>query len=100
MPARVRDFFTGFAQTLDLPEELILNLPVFFLLGGQKLYMENHRGLIEYSTNKVRIRVQNGHITLEGTGLIIDEIHESFLWISGSFLCIQFRESGGDDGLA
>ena len=46
-----------FAEALEMPEELALDLPRVTLIGNVSLHIENHRGIINYSAQEVRLRV-------------------------------------------
>ena len=45
-----------FAEAMELPKESILNLPLITILGREELFIENYKGIIEYSDETVRLR--------------------------------------------
>ncbi len=72
----VADFF-------ELPHEVVLDLPRITLVGNVQLYIENHRGVIAYDENEVRLAVKSGEIVVSGEGLHIKNLLEEELLIKG-----------------
>lgn len=67
-------------RALELPHDVIFDLPKISVIGDIQFYLENHRGIIAYSPTEIRIAVSIGEVRIEGEGLIIrtitsDEIH-------------------------
>jgi len=68
------------ASVLDIPGDIVMDLPKMTIIGNIQLYIENHRGIIEYSSDTIRISVSFGEIEITGENLTIrtitrDEIH-------------------------
>ncbi|EDT8929413.1 sporulation protein YqfC [Salmonella enterica subsp. enterica serovar Mbandaka] len=42
---------------LDLPDDVVFDLPKITLIGDIQLYIENHRGIIEYTPKTRRIQL-------------------------------------------
>lgn len=72
-----------FTDIFDLSPEITLDLPLVMLVGQQRLYIENHKGITLYNPDKIKIRVKSGIITLTGKGLMIEDIKTENLSISG-----------------
>ncbi len=67
-------------RSLDLPEEVMLNLPTANIYGNKKMEIYNFKGLIEYTLERVRINTSIGVLIIEGTNLEIkimtmEELH-------------------------
>lgn len=71
------------ADFFELPHEVILDLPRITLIGNVQLYIENHRGVIAYDENQVRLAVKNGEILVSGEKLHIKNLLEEELLIKG-----------------
>lgn len=71
------------ADFFELPHEVILDLPRITLVGNVQLYIENHRGVIAYDENQVRLSVKNGEIIVRGERLQIKNLLEEELLIKG-----------------
>lgn len=80
-PARTRSIHDGWrwevTRALELPPEVLLDVPRLLWVGGRELTIENHRGLLEYNPRQIRIRVGHGEVVVEGARLEIQ-------WMSGA----------------
>lgn len=85
MPPRKKkgSFKEIIADFFELPQEVLLDLPRVTLVGNVQLYIENHRGVIAYDENQVRLSVKNGEIIVQGKRLQIKNLIEEELLITG-----------------
>ncbi|RYD03384.1 hypothetical protein N752_19595 [Desulforamulus aquiferis] len=44
----------------------MLDLPKIVLVGNLQVFIENHRGIVEYNSDKVRIKVGDGEVGIIG----------------------------------
>ena len=58
-------------------------------LSGEILYVEGHCGLTLISANQVCFKVKNGRVLVEGCELVLSEITDSTLKISGKIKKIE-----------
>lgn len=84
-----------FLDIFDLSPEIILDLPLIMLVGQQKLYIENHKGIRNFDSDKIKININRGYLIFSGKGLVVEEIRKDCLFISGSIVMIQYEEKGG-----
>lgn len=85
-------FTTRFIETFDLPPEVMLNLPLIMMVGGKSLILENHRGILEYSRERIRIRLAKGEVTLTGRNLLIQSISNEEIQIKGELTGLSLGE--------
>ena len=72
-----------FAEALEVPEELALDLPRITLLGNISLEVENHKGIISYSAREVRLRVSDGYLIARGNGFKLRSISKMDATLEG-----------------
>ena len=72
-----------FAEALEMPEELALDLPRVTLIGNVSLHIENHRGIINYSAQEVRLRVSEGYLIARGSGFKLRSISKTDVSLEG-----------------
>lgn len=77
-------------RSLDLPEEVMLNLPTANLYGNKKIEIYNFKGLIEYSLEKIRINTSIGVLIVEGVNLEIKIMTTEELHIVGILTQISY----------
>jgi len=87
----VRRWRAGLAHTLQLPPELVLDLPRLIWIGGESLALENHRGIIEYTSQRVRIRVSLGCVVVEGRHLEIEGMTATDLSLRGDVRSVHLH---------
>lgn len=78
-------------RALDLPQDIIFNLPKTTLIGDVQLLVENHRGLIAYTPREIRIRTAGGELVVAGSRLRIGSILPQELVVDGRILQVQLR---------
>jgi sporulation protein YqfC len=64
------------------------------LLDNTHAYIENHRGVLEYTTRRVCIRAEQMNITVSGESLILDRFGHEDVAIRGDIRQVQYEISG------
>jgi sporulation protein YqfC len=77
-------------ELLDLPKEVVLNIPKLTLLGDGELVIENYKGVIEYDTERVRVNTGSGVIKITGERLMIKEITSEDIMVNGKIKSLEF----------
>ena len=71
------------ASLFELPKEIVMNLPLITMIGGQELSVENYKSLVEYSDTLVRINTSAGIFKIEGQRLILRHLTSESVTITG-----------------
>ncbi len=80
------------SELLELPKDIILDLPRITMIGNLQLYIENHKGIVEYSKQRIRINTKNGIVRITGKNLSIKTIITEEIVITGLIQDIEFVE--------
>ncbi|PRX28343.1 sporulation protein YqfC [Orenia metallireducens] len=80
-----------FANIFDLPQEVVLDLPRISLVGGIQLAIENHRGIIKYTPEFIKIRFYRGQMVIEGKDMSIDSLEEEIIIIEGKITDLKIK---------
>lgn len=91
-----KGFREKFAEMLELPKELVLNIPRITMAGNGDMMIENYKGLIEYSRDRIRISTGPGTVKIMGKGLAIREITSEDVIISGDIHTLEFLYASND----
>ncbi len=78
-----------FSDSFVLPEELTQERAELYLSGRQRLRLDNHRGIVEYGAERIRISVLGGEICVEGKSLTIDAADPQTLLLLGEIARIS-----------
>ncbi len=82
----------GIADLLELPRDIVLDLPKITLVGNLQLYIENHKGIIEYSTGLIRINTKSGILVVTGSDLSIRTIVIEEIIVAGRIDKVEFLQ--------
>jgi sporulation protein YqfC len=84
------DIKQRFSDALDIPEEIVLDVPVIKIVSNNKIIIENHKGIIEYSKTTVRINSKIGIVALKGEDFVIKYITQDEIILEGEIEVIEF----------
>lgn len=77
-------------NSLEVPEELIFNIPISIVKSNKEIEIENYKGVIEYGEDKIRISTKSGIIKLTGDKLTLKQIATEKIIIKGIIIKIEF----------
>ena len=80
-----------FANAFDLPKELVVDIPKITLIGNREMSIESHKGIIQYTSEKIRISITGGELIVSGKELLINSILLEEITIYGEFYQIAFE---------
>ena len=79
------------ADALELPKDIMLDLPVVTLVGDEEMLLTNHRGVLEYATDHVRISTALGVFKVVGTDLVLKEVSAEDIRVFGKINGVSLR---------
>ncbi|NLC44586.1 MAG: sporulation protein YqfC [Clostridiales bacterium] len=83
MKSTVSDFF-------ELPKDITLNLPKIIMIGSNQMLVENHKGVIEYIPQRIRVNSSIGVIRVQGKEMELRNIAADDIMITGDIKMIEF----------
>ena len=78
------------AEKLALPKEVVLDLPLISLIGQEGVTVENHKGLMEYSAEQVRIGTGGGSLRIVGEQLELKQMSAALIVVKGRLERLEF----------
>lgn len=78
------------ASVLDLPEDVIFDLPRVTMVGNMQLYIENHRGVQHFSSSLLRLQLSVGSMEIVGKELVIRAILPEEVLIEGTIQDLRY----------
>ena len=79
------------SEKLDLPKDVILNLPKITIIGNSEITIENHKGIILFERNVIKINTKVKVVNIQGENFEILYIGDSTITISGKFKLISYE---------
>jgi sporulation protein YqfC len=84
MQRRKKGHLQTLAGLLDIPQDIVLDLPRITMLGNKQLLVENHKGIIEYTPSLVRIKLNQGELVVIGMDLMLENLQVEQILIEGT----------------
>lgn len=86
-----RNWMQRIADGADLSAEALPGVPVVELAGECRVLIERHGGVIEYSRERISVKVRYGTVCVCGSGLELTCMTREQLVISGRIDCVQLQ---------
>lgn len=72
------------SDALELPMDIALDIPKITIIGNMEINITNHRGIIEYNSDLIRINTKIGIVKLKGQEMVIKNILSEEITIVGT----------------
>jgi sporulation protein YqfC len=77
-------------KTVDLPKDVMMDLPRITMIGQIHIYIENHRGLLAFSDKEIRLLLKQGQLLVKGNGFVIKTILPEEILLEGKIDSVLF----------
>lgn len=77
-------------ESLKLPKDTMLGAAIVTITGNREAFIENYKGILEYTTESIVLQGKNCKICFEGKGLSIDYYTNEDMKISGSIDTVRY----------
>ena len=81
------------ANQLDLPRDVMLNIPKISVTGNNEITIENHKGIVFFGDKEVKINSNVGLISILGEEFEILILGGRTITISGKFKTINYERN-------
>lgn len=81
---RIQSVGTKLIMAADLPDETLPGMPVVEIAGDQRVLIEHHNGVVQYSEDTIRLKVKFGQICVSGRNMRLMQMTKGQLVISGT----------------
>lgn len=71
------------SNALNISDELLLNVPIISMIGKSELSIENYKGIVFYSEDKIKINTSIGIIEIKGENLTLAKVLIEKISITG-----------------
>lgn len=75
---------------LDLPQDVVFDLPRMTMIGNMQLYVENHRGVLHFSDTYLKLALPHGSVEIRGKELSIRAILTEEVFIEGQIEEVKY----------
>jgi sporulation protein YqfC len=77
---RIRNWVT---KNMELPQDVMMDLPRITMVGQIHIYIENHRGLLTFSDREIRLLLKQGQLLVKGKAFVIKTILPEEILLEG-----------------
>lgn len=82
------------AEGLEIPSNVILDIPKISISGNDEILIENHKGIVAFENDYIKINSKIGSITINGKNFEIAFIGGETIVIQGMFKSIIYEGMG------
>nr|WP_096202339.1 sporulation protein YqfC [Bacillus sp. FJAT-45350] len=68
---------------MELPADVMMDLPRITMIGQIHIYIENHRGVLQFSNQELRLLLEQGQLLIKGEQFVIKTILPEELLLEG-----------------
>ena len=81
------------AGVLDLPPDVVLDMPRITMIGPLQMYVENHRGVLLFNRDELRLLLSNkAQLLVKGENLVIRQILPEEVMLEGMIRQVKYLE--------
>lgn len=77
-------------ESLKLPKDICMGALKVTMTGNREAWIENYRGILEYTEKVILLQAKTCQVSFEGTGLSIDYYTNEDMKISGCITCVKY----------
>ncbi|WP_077618851.1 sporulation protein YqfC [Bacillus sinesaloumensis] len=78
---------------MELPADVMMDLPRITMIGQLHIYIENHRGLLTFTDKEVRLLLKQGQLLIKGNSFVIKTILPEEIMLEGKIEHVQYIEN-------
>ena len=84
-------------EILEMPAEVVSNVPKISILGFEEMLIENYKNIIEYESFYIKVNTHIGFINVNGFNLKLIQMNQDDMKITGKIDSIDFESYKEDD---
>lgn len=78
-------------ESLKLPKDMMMGAFMLSMTGNREAFIENYRGILEYTDTCILLQTKTGQVRFTGTGLVIEYYTNEDMKIGGCIASVIFE---------
>ncbi len=74
---------SNIVESLELPQDIFYGAVIVTALGRGQVLVENYKGIIEYTREKIRLQAKGCQVTVQGEQLVVEYYTHEEMKITG-----------------
>ena len=91
MKRKNKNVKTRLNKMLEVPDEVVMQVPKLTILKFEEVLIENYKGILEYQDFFIRIQTHIGIVNINGYQLSLEEMTVDDLVVKGKIESIDFE---------
>lgn len=79
-------------KTIELPPDVMMDLPRITMIGQLHIYIENHKGLLTFTDNELRLLLKQGQLLIKGEAFVIKTILPEEILLEGKITHVLYLD--------
>lgn len=80
-------------KNVELPADVVMDLPRITIIGQFHIYIENHGGVLAFSNEELRLRLQRGQLVIKGRNFVLKTILPEEILLEGKIVEVKYLET-------
>lgn len=80
-------------KSLELPADVVMDLPRITMIGHLHIYIENHQGVLKFSNEELRLRLTQGQLLINGKHFVLKTILPEEILLEGQIDEVKYIHS-------
>ena len=85
--------YSRISKFLEIPREVVSNIPKITIVGFEEILIENFKGILEYEDFFVRVCTSIGIININGFNLKLNQMTDDDIEVTGKIENIDFEKN-------
>ena len=85
-----RRFKEKISTVLDVPQEIVMDVPRIVFDSNTKVFIENYKGISEYANDSIKVNAGRYIISISGTDMEIKSMTAEEVFIEGWIKSLDF----------
>ncbi|WP_102345552.1 sporulation protein YqfC [Bacillus sp. Marseille-P3661] len=82
-------------QKMELPADVMMDLPRITMIGQIHIYIENHRGLLKFSDQELRLLLKQGQLLIKGNQFVLKTMLPEEILLEGKIDQVIYLDEPG-----
>ncbi len=91
MEEKINNIKEKMIEKLELPRDIVMNVPKITITGDNEITIENHKGISSFDNDKIKVNTKVGVITIRGKDFEILFLGGSTITVGGKFESITYE---------
>lgn len=78
-------------ESLKLPKDMVMGAFMLSMTGNREAFIENYRGILEYTDTCILLQTKTGQVRFTGTRLVIEYYTNEDMKIGGCITSVIFE---------